>query len=155
MISNSRDILLDRKDAAKYIVVIDRAWANNIGADSVRLTTASPSLTFEGTVFTVCPITNLIAINTGTNASSTNGDYHLISISRVASFSILSLDPRAESTSGTPNFAEAQPAITPIDPKTLKAREETAIRKAREQDAKRGKGTSKEGQEIFDAVDRT
>ncbi|KAI9668442.1 MAG: protein with role in RNA processing [Alyxoria varia] len=132
----------------------DTALPKAVGA-RVKLTTASPSLTIEGTVFTVCPVTNLIAINTAKNASSTNGDYHLIPVSRVASFSILSLNARAESTSATPNFADAQPAITPVDSKTLKAREEAAIRKAREQDAKRGKGVGKEGQDIFDALDRT
>ncbi|KAI9658477.1 MAG: hypothetical protein M1831_003915 [Alyxoria varia] len=109
----------------------------------IRLTTVPPSKALEGTIFTVDPITNLIAINTARDASGTNGDYHVFLVSRVASFTILSLDPGAESTSAIPKFADAKPEIAPVDTRVLRAREEVAIRKAREAEAKRKKGVSK------------
>lgn len=37
----------------------------------------------------------------------------------------------------------------------MKAREEAAIRKMKEKDATRGKGVTKEAQEVFDMIGRT
>lgn len=42
-----------------------------------------------------------------------------------------------------------------MDLKSLEAREEAAIRKVKEKDATKGKGVSKEAQEIFDALHKT
>jgi len=121
----------------------------------VKITTASPnSLTLEGTIFTACRQTNILALNTSPSSSSsstsTPSDYHLIPISRVQTFNIIST-PLATST----GIEDAQPPLSRIDLRALKAKEEAAIRKIREKDATRGKGVSKEGQEIFDAIHRT
>lgn len=114
----------------------------------MKLTTAAPhSQTFEGTIYTACRITNIIALNTAPPSSnaSTPGDFHLIPIARIQSLNVVSL-PSGNADEGT------QPAIAKIDLKALKAREEAAIRKIRERDATRGKGVSREAQELFDAL---
>lgn len=113
--------------------------------------------THEGTIFAVCPITNLVAINTAqpppTPASKPTsnqpGDYHVIPISDIRSFEILSLP----STGGT--FEDASPNIGPVDIKAVRAREEAAIRRRKELELRSGKGVSKEGQDIFNALERT
>ncbi|KAG9530312.1 hypothetical protein KCU79_g23042, partial [Aureobasidium melanogenum] len=69
-----------------------------IGA-RVKVTTVAPhSQTLQGTLFTACPMLNVIAINTAPappNPSSTlsnqPGDYHIIPIKHIASFDIVSL----------------------------------------------------------------
>lgn len=123
----------------------------------VKLTTSSPSLTLEGIIFTTCPITNIVAINTAaatatTSSTSANipGDYHLIHTSRVQSFSIVSL-----ATSLADSITSAAQDLSKVDFRAVKAREETAIRKIKEKDATRGKGVTKEGQEIYDQMWRT
>jgi hypothetical protein len=52
-------------------------------------------------------------------------------------------------------FDAALPSIGRVDIKALKAREEEAVRKLKEKEAMRGKGVTKEGQDIFDALART
>jgi hypothetical protein len=47
------------------------------------------------------------------------------------------------------------PPITTVDLKAVKAREAATIKKMRERDATRGKGVTKEAQELFDALART
>ena len=126
--------------------------------DSIKLTTAAPhAQTFEGTLFTACPITNIVAINTRSTSPSTNtaaqpGGYHLIPVSRVQSFQIVSL---ASGTNGSEStIATAQPAIGPVDIKRLKQREEEKIRKLKEDEKNRGKGVTREAQAIFDSFKR-
>lgn len=123
---------------------------------SVKLITSSPAITIEGTIFTACPITNLVAIDITPVSKPTDsptkrgGEYHLIPISRIQSFNVLSL-ARSEST----GFDGALPSIGRVDIKALKAREEEAVRNLKEKESMRGKGVSKEGQDIFDALART
>lgn len=119
-----------------------------IGA-KVRLTTAAPhSQTYEGSLYTADPILNIVAINTRSSSASAVGDYHIVPVSRIQNFQVLSLAPHDGS------LTTAQPAIGPIDTKQLKQREETRIRTLREEEQDRGKGVSKEGQAIFDALKR-
>lgn len=117
----------------------------------VRLTTAGPaSATFEGTLFTADPITNLIVLNTAPSTSP-SGNYHIIPISRLQSFNIITL-PQAN---GDSSFASATPQISQLSLPSLRAREETAIRRLKEQELKRGKNVTAEAQDIFNALTRT
>jgi hypothetical protein len=125
---------------------------------SVKVTTVAPhSQTLQGTLFTACPKFNIIAINTAPappNPSSTlsnqPGDYHIIPIQHISSFDIVSLDSNAAKQTIT----TVQPPIAPVDIKKLREREEAKIRQLREQEANKGKGVSREAQQIFDALKR-
>ena len=110
---------------------------------SIKLTTTAPhSQTYEGTLFTACPVLNLVAINTRPTAPSDSGDYHIIPVSRVQNFQITSL-------------ASQQPsALALVDTKRLKERETARIAQLKDQAADRGKGVSKEAQAIYDALKR-
>ncbi len=84
---------------------------------SIRITTTLPNNnTFEGTLFTACPITNLIAINTAppptpptTSPTTTTtsappphpGTYHILPIPKIATFTLLALPPSTARPSGT------------------------------------------------------
>lgn len=123
-----------------------------IGA-RVRITTAAPNTsTIEGTLFTACPITNLLAINTSnqTSPNPTNssqpGDYHIIPVSRIHSFQVISPT--------LPNVDVSSP-LQALDTRALKAREANAVAKLQEAESKRGKGVTREAQDIFDAFSRT
>lgn len=127
--------------------------------NSVRITTAAPATsTIEGMLFTACPITNLVAINTspsplsGDAKQAQNGDYHVIPISRIQNFQLLAL-PSASSES--PSFTDALPAIQALDARALKQREAKAVGEALDREARRGKGVTREAQDIFDAFSRT
>ncbi|OAX76932.1 hypothetical protein ACJ72_08775 [Emergomyces africanus] len=152
-------------------VAMEMALCGAIGA-RIRVTTTSPtSTTHEGTLFTACPITNLIAINTSPSpptpisssapALSHPSDYHIIPVSRIHSFQLLSLPPHSASSSSSPaeqqnpSFANAYPSIYPLDIRALKNREAAAIAKLHEREQRRGKGVSKEAQDLFDAFSRT
>lgn len=121
----------------------------------IKLTTATPSpQTYEGTIFTACPVLNLIAIDTRSADSPTQaGDYHMIPVSRIQSFTILSLASTSESA-GSNNFATARPAIGPVDIKRLQDRERAKIEKLKEEEKNKGRGVSKEGQAIYDSLKR-
>ncbi|KAK2754647.1 hypothetical protein FQN54_006780 [Arachnomyces sp. PD_36] len=151
------------------MVSLETALSGAVGA-RIRVTTASPtSNTLEGTLFTACPITNLIAINTSsasatsasTSASTANtqpGDYHIIPISRIQTFQLLSLAPPSTPTDQTQNtnaFTNAGPALHALDIRALKNREAAAISQLQERELRRGKGVSREAQDLFDAFSRT
>ncbi|KAI9835266.1 MAG: hypothetical protein M1819_002410 [Sarea resinae] len=140
---------------------IETALSGVVGA-RIRLTTAHTAQTLEGTVFTYCPLTHLLAINTapppptpapaaGSTSEQLPGDYHIIPVSKIQSFNLLSARSKADGGA----FESAQPAIAPVDMRALKAREEAAVRRLKEVEARRGKGVGKEGQDIFDAFART
>ncbi|KAG8623029.1 hypothetical protein KVT40_008005 [Elsinoe batatas] len=129
--------------------------SNAIGARIKLTTSANPPQNLEGTLFTACPIFNVVAINTAPvppNPSSTNnaepGDYHVIPISRIQNFQVLSL---AENKDG---FATALPAIGKVDTAKLKEREKQRIAKIKNEEAKKGKGVTAEAQALFNALDR-
>lgn len=134
--------------------------------DSVRITTNSPapssSTSLEGTLFTACPITNLVAINTKPNPNPSDakqaqaGDYHIIPVSRIQNFQIISLpSSSSNNTENSPSFTDAVPPVQALDTRALKAREATAISKVLEGEARRGKGVTQEAQDLFDAFSRT
>jgi hypothetical protein len=111
---------------------------------SIKLTTTAPhSLTYEGTLFTACPILNLVAINTRPVPSGDAGDYHIIPVSRVQTFQLTSL------------ASQQQPVALPlVDIKRLKERESARIAQLKDAAADKGKGVSKEAQAIYDALKR-
>lgn len=104
-------------------------------------------------MFTADPTTNLVAINTA-DPKQTQGDYHIIPISRIQSFDVVSLGPSANAADG-PSFTDAVPPVHALDIRALKNREANAIGKLRESEARRGKGVTREAQDIFDAIGRT
>ncbi|KAJ5173204.1 hypothetical protein N7492_005797 [Penicillium capsulatum] len=140
------------------MVPLEAALSGAIGA-RIRLTIATPTTsTLEGTLFTACPITNLVAINTspappsGDPKQAQSGDYHVIPVSCIQSFQILALPPPTSSDSP---FTDAQPPIQALDGRALKMREAKAIGDAIDREARRGKGVTREAQDIFDAFSRT
>ncbi|KAK2792675.1 hypothetical protein FQN51_001593 [Onygenales sp. PD_10] len=152
-------------------VTLEMALSGAIGS-RIRVTTAPPtSTTYEGTLFTACPITNLVAINTSpppptpitsdAPALSQPSDYHIIPISRIQNFQLISLAPQSSSTSSSPSeqnsspFTNAYPSIYPLDIRALRNREAAAVAKLHEREQRRGKGVSKEAQDLFDAFSRT
>jgi hypothetical protein len=111
---------------------------------SIKLTTSAPqSQTFEGTLFTACPVLNLVAINTRPTPASDSGDYHIIPVSRIQNFQITAVATQQQPT-----------ALPPVDTKRLKERETARIAQLKDQAADRGKGVSKEAQAIYDALKR-
>jgi hypothetical protein len=58
-------------------------------------------------------------------------------------------------TGSAPGFDGALPSISKVDMDAIKAREEQTIREMKKRDAQKGKGVSKDAQEIFDAISRT
>lgn len=104
---------------------------------------------------TADPITNLLVINTSpadSSNTSLSGSFHLIPISTLTTIpTILSLAPASQTSS----FTTALPPLAPLPVAALRAREEAAIRAVKERDLKRGKGVTKEAQEIFDSLGKT
>lgn len=127
---------------------------------SIKITCAPNNNVLEGTLFTACNTTNAIAINTApappnpsASLSSQPGDYHIIPFAHILSFEIIGLGERApESNIG---FDGAVPSIAKVDMAALMAREEHTIREMKKKDAQKGKGVSREAQEIYDAISRT
>ncbi len=124
---------------------------------SVKITIVG-SDTLEGSLFAACPITNLVAIgiagptteSLSSSDSATPSSYHVIPISRIQTFQLVS---RPDGPSAT--FSDAQPPIGRVDLQALEAREAAAIAKLKERAAARGRGVGREAQEIFDALART
>ena len=135
----------------------------------IKITTTH-SITLEGTLFTYCPLLNVVALNTAPLPSAHSltpppADYHIIPVSRVQSLNVLSSsasdNTNTSSTGGVGDvngmvsgFDKALPALRKLDTKALREREERAVRKAQEVEAKRGKGVSAEAQTLFNALDR-
>lgn len=158
--SNDSDGSLSKAIGARYAYPQVRATGLRLTTFySIRIT-YNGQRTVEGTLYTADTQTNLVAVNTSTSTADTNpllpGDFVIIPISSIESFQLLSLASTA--TTDGPASAPAPPAVPTLskaDYAALKAREETAIKEMKERDASRGKGVSKEGQEIFDHFKRT
>ncbi|KAJ4359255.1 hypothetical protein N0V95_002336 [Ascochyta clinopodiicola] len=126
----------------------------------IKITCAPNNNVLEGTLFTACNTTNAIAINTApappnpsASLSTQPGDYHIIPFAHILSFEIVGLGERApESNAG---FDGAIPSIAKVDMAALIAREEQTIREMKKKDAQKGKGVSREAQEIYDTISRT
>jgi protein LSM12 len=122
--------------------------------NSIRVTTTLAGTTVEGTLFTVCKITNLIAIKdlnslpTPPTPSTSPGNYHLISLAHISGYE--TVQPANEG-----EVEAAAPTISKAESDALRQREEHAIREAKKWEASRGKGVTKEAQDIFDHIART
>jgi protein LSM12 len=120
----------------------------------VRINTVVAGHTIEGTLLVADPVTSLAVVDTTPEAPTR--DLHVITISNIQDFQILSISDKKEGDEASASGAEAGlPPVTKIDIAALRAREEAAIRKVKERDAQRGKGVTKEAQEIFDWFART
>ncbi|KAJ9664809.1 hypothetical protein H2201_005030 [Coniosporium apollinis] len=142
------------KSGGQAMNELDAALSKAVGA-RIRITTTLPSHTLEGTLFTACTLTNLIALNITSappNPSSTlsnqPADYHIVPVSHIQSFQLLSLPP----TNGSGGFEAAVPGIHRVDTEALRQREAAAVRKLKEKEAMRGRGVGREAQEMFDAL---
>ncbi|KAL2358580.1 anticodon-binding domain-containing protein [Cryomyces antarcticus] len=123
------------------------ALGKAIGA-RIQLTTAAPaSTTLEGTLFTACQTTNLIAINVSP-PSQKGAEYHVVPVSKIQTFQIVSL--------AEPDSATAVPTISRVDVSQLKKREEAKVKELKKKERARkemlGRGVGKEGQDIFNAL---
>ncbi|MCJ1346051.1 hypothetical protein MMC31_004262, partial [Peltigera leucophlebia] len=128
-------------------VSLETALGAAIGA-RIRLITNAPFLpTLEGSLFTVCPFTNLLAIAT----SPPNIVHHILPISAVQHFTILA--PQPPSSSGP--LTAASLTISPLQTAALLSRAEAAVARLKEAAARKNPSASKEAQEIFDAISRT
>lgn len=127
---------------------------------SIKITCAPNNNVLEGTLFTACNLTNAIAINTAPASpnpsaplASQPGDYHIIPFAHIVSFEIVGSAERAAESA--PGFDGVVPSIAKVDLAALQAREEQTIREMKKKDAQKGKGVSREAQELFDAISRT
>ena len=109
----------------------------------IRLQTNVPPRTLEGTLFTICPQTSVIAISTSATT------HHIIPISSLTSFTILALV--SPSSSQGPNTATT---LAPLKTSALLARATASLERAKEKASRTNKDVSKEAQEIFDALYR-
>ena len=108
-----------------------------ISSTRIRIQTTTPHLqTLEGTLFTICPLTSLLAISTTSPQS-----HHIIPLSTLTSFTILSPPPTDQVTS-----------VPPLKTSALLARANTALNLAKEKASRVNKEVGKEAQEIFDAL---
>jgi hypothetical protein len=102
----------------------------------------------EGSIFAVDASMDLVAIRAATSPTGpapATGNYHVIPISQISSFKILSA---AKDT-------ENEVVLGKVDTEALRQREEKAIAEAKKVEANIGKGVTKEAQEIFDHISRT
>jgi hypothetical protein len=84
------------------------------------------------------------------------GDYHILPISRIQNFQLISLPATIpSSTEPTPPFTNAYPSLYPLDIRALRNRETAAVARLQEREQRRGKGVTKEAQDLFDAFSRT
>jgi hypothetical protein len=127
----------------------------------VRVTCAVDNKVLEGTLFTACNITNAIAINSApappnpsASLASQPGNWHIIPFAHILNFKVFDSPGERIAESG-PGFDSALPSISKIDLDALKAREENTIREIKRKDALKGKGVTKEAQEVFDFLART
>ncbi|KAF2134416.1 hypothetical protein P153DRAFT_362186 [Dothidotthia symphoricarpi CBS 119687] len=144
---------------SKDVVDADSNLYKAVGS-RIKITCAPNNNVLEGTLFTACNLTNAIAINTApappnpsAPLSSQPGDFHIIPFAHIVSFEIVGSGERAPQS--TPGFDGVQPSISKVDIAALHAREEATIREMKKKDAQKGRGVSKEAQDMFDFISRT
>ncbi|MCJ1295190.1 hypothetical protein MMC34_006752 [Xylographa carneopallida] len=127
------------------MVSLETALTAAIGA-KIRLQTVPPtSRTIEGTLFTVSPALNLLTLTASPTPATEASTYHILPISALQSFSLVSL----------PAPTASLPLLPPLDHSALQSRLESTIARLRAEEARKGKGVSREAQEIFDRISRT
>lgn len=122
-----------------YATLFPSSLAKEYSSLSIRLQTTNPHRpTLEGTLFTICPLTNLLAVTT----SPPNPSHHIIPVSSIKDFTLLS--------GPTPTL----PPLTHISTAALQARANEALARRKEVAARINKNVSREAQELFDSLDR-
>lgn len=125
-------------------------------------TTGANSTTVEGTIFTADPITNFLVLHTSPATSSPTqtqlkdptvpvqpGSYRFLQISTIASFQLLSLPTPAPD----PSTLILDPAT--LNQSSLKQRLTTTLNTLAKAESRRGPpGTSRQAQDLFDALSR-
>ena len=106
---------------------------------SVKVTTLLDT-TITGTIYAYDPITSSLTLITSTSPNGTH-DVRILKVSFLRDVAVLATAPKT-------TFSDATPKISRVN-----AGRVVAAAAAREQ--KIGKGVSKEGQDIFDALSRT
>lgn len=119
---------------------------------SIRLQTTLPSQpTIEGTLFTACPITNLVAIAT-TTSPNTPPTHHILPITSIHNFTLLSAPPPSNDFSSPPNTT---PPLSNVPTAALLARADAAVARLKEAASRKNKNVGKEAQDLFDGISRT
>ncbi|KAL8725836.1 MAG: hypothetical protein Q9181_006268 [Wetmoreana brouardii] len=133
------------------VVSLENALAGAIGA-RIRLQTTLPSQsTLEGTLFTACPITNLVAIAT-TTSPTTPPTHHILPISAIRTFTLISAHPALNGFASPPS---ATPALSTVPTAALLARADAAVARLKEAASRKNKSVGKEAQDLFDGISRT
>ncbi|KAK3076405.1 hypothetical protein LTS18_013126, partial [Coniosporium uncinatum] len=86
---------------------------------------------------------NTLAIIESPTASAI-GNFRIVTISAISNFEVLAL----------PSEADPLPGAGKVDHDALQRREDELVRRLKEEEANRGKGVTKEAQEVFDAMKR-
>ncbi|KAI4143486.1 MAG: hypothetical protein L6R39_004551 [Caloplaca ligustica] len=134
------------------MVSLENALSGAIGA-RIRLQTTLPSQpTMEGTLFTACPITNLVAIATAAMSPNTQPTHHILPISSIQNFTLISAPPAPNGFASPPN---STPALTNVPTAALLARADAAVARLKEAASRKNKNVSKEAQDLFDGISRT
>lgn len=119
---------------------------------SIRLQTTLPSQpTIEGTLFTACPITNLVAVAT-TTSPNTPPTHHILPITSIHNFTLLSVPPPSNDFSSPPNTT---PPLSSVPTAALLARADAAVARLKEAASRKNKNVGKEAQDLFDGISRT
>lgn len=124
----------------------------DIFLNSIRLQTTLPAQpTMEGTLFTACPITNLVAIST-TASSNTQSTHHILPISSIHNFTLVSTPPASNGFASPPSTT---PALSSVSTAALQARADAAVARLKEAASRKNKNVGKEAQDLFDGISRT
>lgn len=151
---------------AATTVPLETALSTCIGALVRITTTLPPSHPITGTIFTVSPLANLLCLNTSpppptptpgpSGAVDQPGDYHILPLSSLSSFQVLSLPSPSSAKDDSPGaFARALPALKPLDLAALRRREKLAVDAELKRERGRGRGVGRDAQDIYDALART
>ncbi|KAL9033304.1 MAG: hypothetical protein Q9180_006016 [Flavoplaca navasiana] len=130
---------------------LENALVGVIGARIRLQTTHSSRPNIEGTLFTACPLTNLVAVAVPTSPT-TPPVHHILPISSIQNFTLISTPPTSNSFASPPTTT---PAITSIPSAALRARADAAVARLKEIASKKNKAVGKEAQDLFDGLSRT
>ena len=120
--------------------------ASDLHLQRIRVQTLPPnSRTLEGHVFAVSPALNLLTLTSSPTPTTQPSTYHILPLSALQNFSVVSL----------PSPGATAAPLPPLDHSALQSRLEATVSRLKAEDAKKGKGVSKEAQDIFDRISRT
>lgn len=95
----------------------------------------------EGTLYTICPVTSLIVISTGSAPST----FHVLPIASLLSFTLLSIS--------APALPEAS-HVAPFNTSALSDRANNVLAREKEKASKRNRDVDRATQELFDGLDK-